>query len=294
MTRLQAALLCSRCAGRAQAELIPSVHQQGGQQTLPVLPNRVLGRAGQRHRAVGAGQEDCGRQGIPREGEGCWLCSALLGRALPSPSAAPRPLAPSLPCLTTSEGALPSPLVFHRQPWLWVLGCAGARWKFSAGRREEKVPAELCHRRPAPPPRPRAPCASLWGRWMCRKAPGWDFPSALGWGGVCVCLVSAGAVSKPPRSSRLAGRGALAPARRGCVPARPGRDALTLSVPWCGGCGMSSASPLGSSPWLWSEPVPRGSAAPRPGARTESASSRCSRAQQPPSAPAVLLVTGGG
>lgn len=156
LTRLQAALLCSRCAGRAQTELIPSVHQQGGRQALPVLPNRVLGRAGQRHRAVGAGQEDCGRQGIPREGEGCWLCSALLGRALPSPSAAPRPLAPSLPCLATSEGALPSPLVFHRQPWLWVLGCAGARWKFSAGRREEGAGGAL----PSPPSAAsQPPCA---------------------------------------------------------------------------------------------------------------------------------------
>lgn len=194
MTRLQAALLCSRCAGRAQTELIPSVHQQGGRQALPVLPNRVLGRAGQRHRAVGAGQEDCGRQGVPREGEGCWLCSALLGSARPGsavtqrcPSAArpPSPLSGNIRGRSAISARFPSPALalgagMCRRTVEVLCGQAGGK---GAGGALPSPPSAVS----------QPPCAlciaspRLWGRWMCRKAPGWDSPSGLEWG-VCVCL----------------------------------------------------------------------------------------------------------
>lgn len=128
-----------------------------------------------------------GRRGLLALLGSARLCSAGLCRhpALPlgrSP--------PSLPCLTTSEGALPSPLVFHRQPWVWALGCAGTRWKFSAGRREEGAGGAL----PSPPSaasQPRVPCASLrlgFGDGGCvGRLQAGIFPALWGGvGGMCV------------------------------------------------------------------------------------------------------------
>lgn len=130
---------------------------------------------------------------------------------------------PLLPCVTTSEGALPSRLVFHAAlPWSWD-GCAGPGCEFSAGS-GSTVPAGLCHRRAL---------SRLWGSERAPRLLQAGVLPAV-WG--CVCQVSAGAVSESPGSPRLAGRAALGAEG----------SALSRSVRCRGRCGVSSVSPLGS------------------------------------------------
>lgn len=140
---------------------------------------------------------------------------ALLGSARPGsavtqrcPSAArpPSPLSDNIRGRSAISARFPSPALalgagMCRRTVEVLCGQAGGRCRRSS--------AIAAQRRLPAPVRPvhRFGDAGCVGRLQA------GIFTAL-WGGVwvCVCLVSAGAVSKPPRSSRLAGRGALGPA----------------------------------------------------------------------------------